>query len=125
MGWPAFSEDGFWTKVDIQGPNDCWLWTRGRTGSHKGAGQYGRTRYYGVADLTHRVAYRLAIGDIPDGLHVLHHCDTPLCCNPAHLRTGTVADNMRDKVERGRQRGWPKGVSRKAVQTYKVNEVRP
>jgi len=112
MNTAAFSKDDFWAKVGVGGSDECWPWLRGRTGSHKGAGQYGRTRYYGKAEYTHRVAYRVSVGAIPEGLHVLHSCDNPLCCNPRHLRTGTVADNMRDKMLRGRVSGWPTGVPR-------------
>jgi hypothetical protein len=50
----------------------------------------------------HRVAYQLANGAIPAGKHVLHMCDNPICCNPAHLYLGTNADNVRDRVERSR-----------------------
>lgn len=37
------------------------------------------------------------------GLYVLHHCDTPLCVNPAHLFTGTAKDNAQDAKNKGRQ----------------------
>jgi hypothetical protein len=37
-----------------------------------------------------------------EGLHVLHSCDTPACCNPKHLRLGTNQDNVDDRVSRGR-----------------------
>ena len=35
-------------------------------------------------------------------MHVLHHCDTPLCVNPEHLYLGGNKENVRDKVLRGR-----------------------
>lgn len=34
---------------------------------------------------------------------IRHTCDNPRCINPQHLIAGTQADNIRDKVERGRQ----------------------
>jgi len=36
------------------------------------------------------------------GQVVMHTCDNPPCCNPAHLRIGTTADNVRDKWAKGR-----------------------
>ena len=50
----------------------------------------------------HRFSYQVFHGKIPDGLVVRHKCDTPLCVNPYHLQTGTVADNVMDRVIRGR-----------------------
>jgi hypothetical protein len=52
----------------------------------------------------HRVAWTIANDAEPGSLLVRHRCDNPTCCNPAHLELGTHADNMRDKVERGRCR---------------------
>lgn len=37
------------------------------------------------------------------GKVVRHSCDNPACINEDHLLIGTQADNMQDKVERGRQ----------------------
>jgi hypothetical protein len=83
-------------------PAQCWEWQRSR--SRQGYGRLGPRVY------AHRLAYEVFIGPIPDGLHVLHHCDNPPCCNPAHLWSGTVADNMRDRDAKGRN-----GSKRKAA----------
>lgn len=37
-----------------------------------------------------------------DGVVVRHACDNPRCINPEHLIPGTLADNNRDRAERGR-----------------------
>lgn len=88
----------FWDKVQIGEENECWNWTGGR--QSKGYGSFGIGN--GKTALAHRVAYELENGPIPDGLLVRHRCDNQLCCNPEHLELGTVADNNRDAVERGR-----------------------
>lgn len=51
----------------------------------------------------HRAAYTAAYGPIPSGMHVLHRCDTKACIEPTHLFLGTNAENMADKVAKGRQ----------------------
>lgn len=79
---------------------DCWLWIGCRTRAGYGLiGHGGRLIY------THRVAWALTIGPIPDGLWVLHKCDNPPCVNPAHLFLGTNRDNMIDMARKGRQGG--------------------
>ena len=73
---------------------------------------YGRIWFNGKSTGTHRVAWELANGPIPDGLHVLHHCDNPPCCETepsdaypeGHLFLGTEADNQADKAAKGRGR---------------------
>lgn len=57
--------------------------------------------------LMHRWAYIQAHGlqlqDI-NGQVVRHTCDNPGCVNPAHLLLGSQADNVRDMIERRRDR---------------------
>lgn len=88
----------FWTKVDMLEDSQCWNWTAGR--QSKGYGSFGISK--GKTALAHRVAYQLEKGAIPEGFLVRHTCDNRLCCNPAHLELGTIADNNRDAVQRGR-----------------------
>lgn len=79
-------------------PNTGCLLFSGRLDS----GGYGRFRLNGKMWSAHRAAWTLVFEAIPDGAYVLHKCDTPACCNPAHLRLGTHQDNMRDMSERRR-----------------------
>ncbi len=75
----------------------CWEWqgSRDRQG-------YGHISTASKKMRVHRFSYQHYRKPIPDGLCVLHHCDNPPCCNPLHLYVGTPADNVRDKVSRGR-----------------------
>ncbi len=85
----------FWSKVK-RGPR-CWEWQVGCTSAGYGSFSLkGRTRY------AHRVSYAMG-HDIPKGLCVLHKCDKPPCVRPSHLFLGTKADNVADKVNKGRQ----------------------
>jgi len=81
----------------------CWIWTG--TLSNSGYGYFksiaGR-KGLGRGDIAHRLSHKLFIGPIPDGLDVLHSCDTPACVNPNHLRAGTRKENMADCIKRGR-----------------------
>lgn len=67
---------------------------------------YGKIRVdSSTVDRTHRVSLRLSGTPVEKGDFVLHACDNPPCCNPEHLSVGTVHDNIRDMISKGRQRG--------------------
>lgn len=93
----------FWAKVDMRGPDECWEWTGARTSLG-----YGRFSIGAKRCRSHRVAWELENGSIPDGMCVLHHCDNRRCVNArAHLFIGTQMDNLRDMTEKGRRAPMP------------------
>lgn len=80
----------------------CWGW-RGSVD------QDGYPVFRGVVAATeyrraHRYSYALHSGEDPEGRQVLHRCDNPTCTNPDHLFLGSNADNMADKIAKGRAR---------------------
>jgi hypothetical protein len=94
--WSVISR--FWTKVQIGRSDECWPWLAGTFGK-----QYGCFSIHGKMHRSNRTAWQIANNmRIPEGLHVLHSCDNPGCCNPMHLRLGTHQDNMNDRQARGR-----------------------
>lgn len=87
------------SKLKIVG--DCWIWTGAKRSNNKCGAIKIRANY---TISTHRLSYLIHIGEIPDGMNVLHTCDNPLCCNPQHLFLGTQLENIKDRDEKGRQR---------------------
>lgn len=77
-------------------PEDCWDWTGSREQKGYGSFELGYKHYK-----AHQVSYFLSSGNWAKNC-VLHSCDNPPCCNPLHLRDGTVQDNSDDMRKRNR-----------------------
>lgn len=92
------------SRCRIDKVTGCWEWQDAT--SAKG---YGRIKFGGRIFLPHRVV-AVAAGILTgpsekdDPRLILHECDNPKCCNPAHLKAGTYSQNMKDCVARGRWR---------------------
>lgn len=124
-------EDRFWPKVDKtpgQGPNgDCWTWTGKKNRSGYGLlYKEGKNKMYRA----HVLAYTMTKGPIPEGLCVCHECDTPSCVRADHLWLGTLSENFKDMIRKGRHnpgRGGSNGLSKLSIDQVKaiISDVRP
>lgn len=97
-------EERFWANV--QKTDGCWLWL-GRPGPNG----YGKMAVAGVEDYAHRISYKLANGEIPDGLEIDHTCRIRLCVRPDHLRAATSKQNCENQDSVGRGRSVVRGVT--------------
>jgi hypothetical protein len=94
------AEDRF--ERQVKKTEGCWTWIGGR--DRDGYGIF-KGEVAGVLfKRAHRYSYALHTGDLLTGRQALHSCDNPSCVNPAHLSSGTAADNMKDKADKGRSR---------------------
>jgi len=97
VAMPANTEADFWAQVQIGSEDECWPWLGLRLASG-----YGRFAFRRKILLAHRYVWRVTHGAIPAGKFVLHRCDNPPCCNPAHLFLGNHDVNMSDMKHKGR-----------------------
>lgn len=104
--WSGRATKALWSRVDKNGPvpvhcpelGPCWLWI----GSCIPAG-YGHVTVDCQSYYTHRLAYELEYGPIPDEGWIMHRCDNPPCCRPSHLKVGTQLENIQDCIAKGRK----------------------
>jgi hypothetical protein len=85
--------DRLMAKVEVNPETGCWEWTALRT-----PGGYGKIGLAGKYLSTHRVAYELFAGPIPEGegLHLHHHCGNRACCRPDHLALVTPKEHKQE-----------------------------
>lgn len=89
----------FWSKVDRNAPNGCWLWLAGK---YRGYGSFNVTR--GQRFAAHRIAYFLIKGIDPSQQLICHDCpngDNPSCVNPDHMFLGNRRANAQDASQKG------------------------
>ena len=99
-------------KSKLNPNNGCLEWT----GSIDKSTGYGYVIFESEKIGSHRAAFEVFKEQSIEGKQVLHKCDNRKCVNPDHLFLGTIQDNMKDKVSKGRQtRG-------STFKTAKVNE---
>lgn len=105
----------FWAKVEWS--DGCWLWQ-----GAKDQNGYGRFWQGPNFIASHRMAYTLAVGPIPDGMQIDHVCRTPRCVNPAHLEPApprlNVLRGMGGAGDRAARTHCPKNHPYDAVNTY-------
>lgn len=85
----------FWSKVVKS--DHCWTWSGGQDKDG-----YGRIKVKGKHYRSNRFVWMFMRGAIPPGMVVCHHCDNPKCVRLDHLYAGTISDNARDMLMRGR-----------------------
>lgn len=95
----SFDWHAFFARKTHIAANGCIEWSGGKFRSGYGNAWDPQTQ---KAWKAHRLAYDRLVGKIPEGLLVCHRCDNKPCVNPDHLFLGTVLDNVRDKISKGR-----------------------
>lgn len=106
-------------RVIRNGEQFCWDWS-----GHNSHG-YGAMKFDGKALKAHRVSWEIHNGKIPENLCVLHRCDVKICTRPSHLFLGTLEDNIKDMIKKGRDRS-PVGskVYRSVLNEEKVGKIK-
>lgn len=94
---PAPLADRLWGKVQV-GPG-CWEWLGALNNDGYPVLWDGEYLTY-----AHRIAYRVVVGAIPEGLTLDHTCNNKRYVNPGHLEPVTIQENIRRAVERRRAR---------------------
>ena len=82
----------------VAGHNECIVWT-----GYKDRQGYGKIRWLRNATGVHRAILQSREGRVfSSNEFVLHSCDNPSCCNPNHLRVGTLQENSAEMMKKQR-----------------------
>jgi len=102
IGKYAINVKNFLSRM-IEDDNGCHVWQSGR---HRQG--YGMFNVYNTAvnerqmNVAHRIAMIIALNrELGRDEFVMHDCENPLCCNPAHLKVGDAIERNRLSYERG------------------------
>ena len=91
-GWtPRFENPAEALAQRSEWQADCLVWT-----GYINDWGYGVIRVEDKAVSTHRYAWQLANGPIPEGMELDHICHNPACCNVAHLRIASREQNAQN-----------------------------
>ena len=110
----AATKDRFMDKVSPEPNSGCWLWT-----AFVNPGGYGTFWMGDKLTMAHRTAYKMFVGEIPDGLELDHLCRVRSCVNPDHLEAVTSQENsQRGKSANREKTHCPQGHEYSAENTY-------
>lgn len=87
------AKDRLKNMTDIDEQTGCIVW-RGAV-DKRGYGRLADDT--GWADMAHRLAYKLYVGEIPEGLVIHHKCFNTRCVNTEHLEPATHYENIIEK----------------------------
>ena len=77
-------------RIEIDKTTDCWHFTGAK--NNVGYGMVKKSKTEGMCTV-HKAMYEIHnYCIVPDGMVVLHTCESYDCCNPAHLVTGLRKD---------------------------------
>jgi hypothetical protein len=108
----------FWAQTQRNPEHDCLEWTRAISGMG-----YPQVWLGGKLLGAHRVACSLSHGPMRAGQVVRHLCANPLCIAPEHIRAGSHAENMADRLVGGGLHRSPPGFPLTPGETQAVAEM--